>query len=96
MGFARLGVDHPRHDSSVDGGPSASTGERQVTRDDIVRMAQKAGLGQITVEVWSDYLVNFSALIAAEEREACAALCEEEGLLWGSRYAKKIRSKGKE
>lgn len=28
-----------------------------------------------------------------EEREACAKLCETEGLLWGQRYAAAIRAR---
>ena len=32
----------------------------------------------------------------ADEREACAALCEEDGLLWGKRYAAAIRSRGQD
>jgi hypothetical protein len=28
------------------------------------------------------------------EREACAKVCEEEGLLWGRRYATAIRARG--
>jgi hypothetical protein len=28
------------------------------------------------------------------EREACAKVCEEEGLLWGRRYAAAIRARG--
>ena len=30
---------------------------------------------------------------AAAEREACAKVCEEEGLLWGQRYAAAIRAR---
>lgn len=30
----------------------------------------------------------------AAEREACAKLCEQEGLLWGRRYAVAIRARG--
>jgi hypothetical protein len=30
----------------------------------------------------------------AEEREACAKLCEEDGLLWGKKYAEAIRARG--
>ena len=32
-------------------------------------------------------------LIAAE-REACAKVCEADGLLWGQRYAAAIRARG--
>ena len=30
----------------------------------------------------------------AAEREACAKVCEAEGLLWGQRYATAIRARG--
>lgn len=33
------------------------------------------------------------ALVAAHTREECAKVCEEEGLLWGQRYADAIRSR---
>lgn len=40
---------------------------------------------------------HFAALVAKKavgaEREACAALCEAEGLLWGQRYAAAIRAR---
>lgn len=36
-------------------------------------------------------LVNFAI---EQEREECAKLCEEEGLLWGQRYAASIRARG--
>lgn len=29
-----------------------------------------------------------------EEREACARVCEEDGLLWGKKYAAAIRARG--
>jgi len=32
--------------------------------------------------------------MVAFEREACAKVCEEEGLLWGRRYATAIRARG--
>jgi len=32
--------------------------------------------------------------VAEREREECAKLCEEEGLLWGQRYAAAIRARG--
>ena len=43
-----------------------------------------------------DELEKFAELIAAEEREACAKVCEAEGLLWGQRYAAAIRARGNE
>ena len=53
-----------------------------MTRDDIIRMAQEAGLCDSNGE--DDDSVNiarqlqrFAALVAAAEREACAKVCEE-------------------
>ena len=37
---------------------------------------------------------KFAALVAAQEREECAKVCEEDGLLWGQRYAAAIRARG--
>ena len=34
------------------------------------------------------------AAAPADEREACAKVCEEDGLLWGQRYAAAIRARG--
>jgi hypothetical protein len=61
-----------------------------MTKDDIIRMAQEAGIGvkkdleDWHVPVWHlgvDYLVRFAALVRADEREACARVCEEMHLL---------------
>ena len=55
-----------------------------MTRDDIIRLAQEAGLGnslshnggdkRVWIEGadWHDELEHFAALVAAAEREACA------------------------
>lgn len=68
-----------------------------MTRNDIVRMAQEAAIMPpnwgATENQWRT-LHDFAALVAAAEREACAQLCEEEGLLWGRRYAAAIRARG--
>lgn len=59
-----------------------------MTRDDIVRMAQEAGLIDFRdaysaehVSVLVDSLEPFAALVAAAEREACAKVCEDEARL---------------
>jgi hypothetical protein len=36
---------------------------------------------------------RFAVRVAAREREACAKVCEEDGLLWGQRYAAAIRAR---
>ena len=45
------------------------------------------------------YTSDHPAYLAAQEaweaaHEACAKVCEEEGLLWGQRYAAAIRARG--
>jgi len=52
-----------------------------MTRDDIIRLAQEAGLTLSSFCRWSAYsddLERFAALVAAAEREACAKACEWE------------------
>ena len=41
------------------------------------------------------YRSELEAAVKAE-REACAKVCEEDGLLWGKRYAAAIRSRGQD
>ena len=78
-----------------------------MTRDDIIRMAKEAGFedgyenhlfppGDYMEEVIpvTNEIICFAALVAAAEREACAKVCEEDGLLWGQRYAAAIRARG--
>jgi hypothetical protein len=43
---------------------------------------------------YSKELQAFADLIRADEREECAKVCEEDGLLWGQRYAAAIRARG--
>lgn len=59
-----------------------------MSRDDIIRMAIKCEL-VTTVNrdgVYMDALYRFAAVVAAEEREACAAICDEEAK-WSSSVA---------
>lgn len=50
-----------------------------MTREDIIRMAREAGIGQ--TGPWfncvEEELERFANLVAAAEREACAKVCEE-------------------
>jgi len=57
--------------------------ESKMTRDDIIRMAHEAGFSDIvkkgvwiTDGFWDEELERFAELVAAEEREACAKVCE--------------------
>ena len=69
----------------------------------ILELAKQAGLHIATDVNWMpiislEYVEKFAALVAAEvradEREDCAKVCEEDGLLWGQRYAAAIRARG--
>ena len=61
-----------------------------MTRDDIIRMAQEAGITyQLVVSGWGQHWIDipvhferFAALVAAAEREACARVCEKMWLEW--------------
>jgi ribosomal protein L29 len=61
-----------------------------------IRMAREAGGSEsdpsdlLTVK----HLERFAALVAAAQREECAKVCEEGGLLWGQKYAAAIRARG--
>ena len=52
-----------------------------MTREDIIRMAQEAGLHLATDVHWMpiiglEYAQKFAAVVAAAEREACAKVCD--------------------
>ena len=57
-----------------------------MNRDDVIRMAHEADCldDQHYGTVWANKLERFAALVAAAEREACAALCENEAADYGT------------
>ena len=60
---------------------------------DIIRMAREAGL--FTHKEVQPELIAFADLVAAAEREACAKVCEERGMVKGGEvFASRIRSRG--
>jgi hypothetical protein len=63
-----------------------------MTRDDIIRMARKAGYTGLN----DPWLHTFAALVAAQEREACATACEEfYSIEWLAQHcAAAIRARG--
>lgn len=70
-----------------------------MTRDDIIRMAREAGYQHPdAVGTCEDFayfdLERFAALVAAQEREACARVCEEPGWNAANWCAKQIRARG--
>ena len=68
-----------------------------MTRDDIIRMAREAGIPETATE--GVFIANSDDLgrLIAEEREACAEVCElmyDYGWLDAKRCAKEIRARG--
>jgi hypothetical protein len=63
-----------------------------MTRDDIIRMARKAGYTGLN----DPWLHTFAAFVAAAEREACATACEElYSIEWLAQHcAAAIRARG--
>ena len=73
-----------------------------MTRDDITRMAREAGLSiaynEFDEDGWQE-LERFAALVRADEREACAKVCDERerANLYGVKEcANAIRARGQE
>lgn len=65
------------------------------THLDILAMARQAGWTEYSLRtpVEVQRLEAFATLVCAAERESCAKLCEDDGMLWGARYAAKIRAR---
>jgi hypothetical protein len=52
-------------------------GERDMTRDDIIRLAREADVWVVGQEPYQTQLERFAALVAAAEREACASIIDD-------------------
>ena len=69
-----------------------------MNREDIVRMAQKAGMRLDKHNggfVEASELERFAALVASAEREACAKIADENAAYWaGYKIANAIRARG--
>lgn len=51
-----------------------------MSREDIIRMAQQAGLWNVLeVQALMPELERFATFVASMEREACAKVCEKQG-----------------
>ena len=51
-----------------------------MNRDDIIRMAREAGVSESELFPGEQAIERFAALVAAQEREACARVCEGDGV----------------
>jgi hypothetical protein len=56
--------------------------------EDIIRMAREAGLAYGPDEKPLGSVTRFAALVAAHEREACAAVCDEKEEVFRKYYTK--------
>lgn len=75
-----------------------------MTREEIIRMAKEACVHHVNFDaIYVEGLEEFAALVAAAEREACAALAEKTicdthiptGVnIYGTRAARAIRARG--
>jgi hypothetical protein len=65
-----------------------------MTREELIRMAREAGIRDCTCNGEFGCLERFAALVAAAEREACAALADK--LEWADNkgVASAIRARG--
>ena len=68
-------------------------------RETIIKLADESGLWDYFDLLEGNsvgllMLERFAKQVAEHEREACAKLCEADGLLWGQRYAAAIRARG--
>jgi hypothetical protein len=69
--------------------------EHDMTRDDIIRLAQEAKAWQLPHLIDHDGLERFATLVAAAEREACAKMCEAYiAEMIGREMAAAIRARG--
>ena len=62
-----------------------------MSRDDIIRMAREAG--PLTKGPFDDWCDRFANLVAAAEREACAAMFDDRNI-WDEEVGERIRARG--
>ena len=68
-----------------------------MTKDNIIKLAREAGFNwpEIHTTTIEERLERFATLVAAAEREACAKVCEERGMVKGGEvFSARIRARG--
>ena len=67
-----------------------------MTIEGIIRMAKQAGFADEEIDTCQQILIHFATLVAQQEREACAKVCEtwQEWGTDGTLLAKAIRARG--
>ena len=65
-----------------------------MTKDDIIKLAREAGFADGVAEIVGlAGFANFANLIAAAEREACAAMFDDRNV-WDEEVGERIRARG--
>ena len=64
-----------------------------MTKDKIIRMAREAGVVIDSNNSGQDDLLYFAVLVAAHEREACAAMFDDRNV-WDEEVGERIRARG--
>ena len=65
-----------------------------MTKDDIIKLAREAGFADGVAEIVGlAGFANFAALVAAAEREACAAMFDDRNV-WDEEVGERIRARG--
>ena len=64
-----------------------------MSKEDIIRMAREAGVVIDGNNSGEDDLLYFAALVAAAEREACAAMFDDHNV-WDEEVGERIRARG--
>ena len=65
-----------------------------MTQEDVIRMAREAGMTGLDSGGLLEHFERFAALVAAAEREACAAICDK--FLGADACGRAIRARGQE
>ena len=64
-------------------------------REDIIAMAKEVGFSDGEIDTCQLMLERFAVLVAQQEREACAKVCEDSVEYAGDTLAEAIRARGK-
>ena len=65
-----------------------------MTKDDIIKLAREAGFADGVAEIVGlAGFANFANLVAAAEREACAAMFDDRNV-WDEEVGERIRARG--
>ena len=64
-----------------------------MTKDDIIKLAREAGVVIDGNNSGQDDLLYFAVLVAAAEREACAAMFDDRNV-WDEEVGERIRARG--